>query len=282
MPGRWREEVLAWRDITARDRGPEVDGNTEYLVYQTLVGAWPITADRLWAYVEKAVREQKLHTSWTDPDQAYESALRTFVERALKNRDLTARVESFVASLAPAWQISALAQTLLKLTAPGAPDIYQGTEIWDLSLVDPDNRRPVDYVVRRRLLEQARTASAADAIAGLDDGLAKIWLVSRVLALRARRPELFGVDAAYRGLAASGARAEQVVAFGRADDAIVVAPRLVSHVGWPSPDWADTALDMADGPWRDELSGNEFDGGQISLAELLRDFPMAVLVRANE
>jgi (1->4)-alpha-D-glucan 1-alpha-D-glucosylmutase len=223
-----------------------------------------------------------VHTTWTDPDEAYEGALRTFVEGLLDNNTFAQRVESFVASLAPAWQISALAQTLLKLTAPGAPDIYQGTEIWNLSLVDPDNRRPVDYALRRRLLERARTATAADALAGLDEGLAKIWLISRVLGLRARRPELFGVDASYRGLTASGARAEQVVAFARGDDALVVAPRLVSHLGWPSADWADTTLELAQGTWHDELSGNSFDGGQIALHDLLRDFPMAVLIRDDQ
>jgi (1->4)-alpha-D-glucan 1-alpha-D-glucosylmutase len=277
MPARWRDEVLAWREMTVEDRAASIDANTEYLVYQTLVGAWPITTERLWPYVEKAAREQKVNTTWTDPDDRYEAALRAFVESIAQNRALAARVDDFVASITPAWQISALAQSLLKLTSPGAPDIYQGTEIWDLSLVDPDNRRPVDYALRRRLLEQAREATAEDAIAHLDSGLAKIWLISRVLRLRARRPEAFGVDASYRALAATGARAEQVVAFARGEDAIVVAPRLVSHLGWPSPDWSDTSLDLPARRWRDELSGSQFDGGMVALRDLLSDFPMAVL-----
>jgi (1->4)-alpha-D-glucan 1-alpha-D-glucosylmutase len=279
MPDRWRAEVYAWREATAGFRAPQVDANTEYLVYQTLVGAWPITAARLWAYVEKAVREQKTNTTWTDPDEEYEKALRAFVHKLVVDKPFVARIEAFVASLSPAWQISALAQTLLKLTAPGAPDIYQGTEIWDLSLVDPDNRRPVDYVTRRKLLEQTRAATAADALAGIDDGLAKIWLISRVLALRARRPEMFGVDAAYRGLIADGEKAQHVVSFARGDDAIVLAPRLVSHIGWPDADWADTTLTLPRGWWRDELSGSQFEGGTNRIDDLLADFPMAVLVR---
>jgi (1->4)-alpha-D-glucan 1-alpha-D-glucosylmutase len=282
MPDRWRDEVYAWREIASSHKPDLVDANTEYLAYQTILGAWPITADRLWAYIEKAVREQKLHTSWTDPDEKYETALRKFVEALVRDRELVARVEAFVASLAPAWHISSLAQTLLKLTAPGVPDIYQGTETWDLSLVDPDNRRPVDYVLRRRLLEQARAASAAEARADLGSGLAKIWLISRVLGLRARRPEMFDDGASYTALVATGARAAQVVAFRRGGDALIVAPRLVSHIGWPAADWGDTSIEVPDGSWRDELSETAFKGGTIGLTELLGSFPMAVLARSAD
>jgi (1->4)-alpha-D-glucan 1-alpha-D-glucosylmutase len=279
MPDRWRDEVFAWRDLAAAaGRPPTVDANTEYLLYQTLVGAWPIDAHRLWTYLEKAIREQKVHTSWTDPDEAYESALRGFVEMLLESEEFTARVDGFVATLAPAWEISALAQTLLKLTAPGIPDIYQGTEIWDLSLVDPDNRRPVDYAIRRRLLGRARTATSGDAMADIDSGLAKIWLIHRTLAVRARRPELFGAEASYRAIEVSGARAENVVAFARGDEAVVVAPRLVTQVGWPDPDWGDTVIDLPGGRWRDELSEEAFEGGTVALSALLREFPVALLL----
>jgi (1->4)-alpha-D-glucan 1-alpha-D-glucosylmutase len=281
MPARWRDEVRAWHEATTQYRGDGVDANTEYLVYQTLVGAWPIDLPRLWGYVEKAAREQKVHTSWTDPNEAYEAGLRSFVQAMLKDRDLVGRVERFVEGLAPAWQISALAQTLLKLTAVGVADIYQGTEIWDLSLVDPDNRRPVDYELRRRLLDRARTATAAEALAALDDGLAKMWLIARVLAVRARMPETFGVDGTYRGLMADGVRAEHIVAFARGDDAVIVAPRLVSHIGFPNADWADTTIELPAGAWRDELGGAERAGGRVTLAELLGDFPMALLVRSD-
>jgi (1->4)-alpha-D-glucan 1-alpha-D-glucosylmutase len=278
MPDRWRVEVFAWRELSARHRTDLLDGNTEYLIYQTLVGTWPISVDRLWTYLEKAVREQKNFTTWTDPNEKYEAELRAFVESLVDDEELTARVGEFVESLAPAWQISALAQTLLKLTAVGVPDIYQGTELWDLSLVDPDNRRPVDYALRRKLLEHARTATAADALAGLDEGLAKMWLINRVLTARHAMPETFGIDAGYRGIAATGSRAEHVVAFSRGDEAIVVAPRLVSHLGWPHADWQDTALDLPSGGWRDVLSDVIVEGGSVQVADLLRAFPMALLI----
>jgi (1->4)-alpha-D-glucan 1-alpha-D-glucosylmutase len=281
MPDQWRAEVFAWRDMAAAQRGEKVDANTEYLLYQTLVGTWPISADRLWAYLEKAIREQKLHTSWTDPDEKYEAQLRSFAEALIDDASFSARVGQFVASLAPAWQISALAQTLLKLTAPGVPDIYQGTEAWDLSLVDPDNRRPVDYARRRTLLERSRTATAAEALTSMEDGLVKVWLIARVLAARARRPELFGPDAGYRAIPAYGARAQHVVAFARGDGAVVVAPRLVSHLGWPF-DWGDTTIETKWGPWSDELGAAEHIGGPVALADLLRDFPMALLVRGDK
>ena len=281
MPERWRAEVLAWRDATAVHRAPVVDANTEYLIYQTLVGAWPISAERLWAYAEKAAREQKLHTSWTDPNEAYEAALRSFVEGIGGDEEFSARVGAFVDSLAPAWQVSALAQTLLRLTSVGAPDIYQGTEIWDLSLVDPDNRRAVDFDLRRTLLERARTASATEALASLDDGMAKIWLISRVLGLRARRPELFAPEAGYRTVAAQGERGANVVAFERGGAAIVLAPRLVTHLGWPA-DWRDTAIELPAGRWHDELADVDTDGGTAALAQLLAAFPMALLVRADQ
>ena len=184
-------------------------------------------------------------------------------------------------SLAPAWQVSALAQTLLRLTSVGAPDIYQGTEIWDLSLVDPDNRRAVDFDLRRTLLERARTASATEALASLDDGMAKIWLISRVLGLRARRPELFAPEAGYRTVAAQGERGANVVAFERGGAAIVVAPRLVTHLGWPA-DWRDTAIELPAGRWHDELADVDTDGGTAALAQLLAAFPMALLVRADQ
>jgi (1->4)-alpha-D-glucan 1-alpha-D-glucosylmutase len=144
MPGRWAEEARAWQRLNAgKRRGGLPDGNTEYLLYQTLVGTWPISEQRLLEYMLKAVREAKTHTSWTDPNEEYEAALAAFVKRCLGDAELVSRLEAFVAELTPHWHVTSLAQTLLRLTSPGAPDIYQGAELWDLSLVDPDNRRPV-------------------------------------------------------------------------------------------------------------------------------------------
>ena len=280
IPGEWRAAVLAWRTAAASLRPAEVDANTEYMIYQTLVGAWPIELDRLWPYVEKSVREQKTNTSWTEPNQEYEAALHTFVKALLTDKSISRRIAAFVASLAPAWQVSALAQTLLRLTAPGVPDIYQGTEIWDFSLVDPDNRRPVDFELRRRLLEEAHGASPAEALAQLDSGLTKIWLINRVLGVRRRRAELFALRGSYQPLAAHGAQAQHVVAFARGAEAIIVAPRLVAGLARKSAlaDWSDTKLELPAGRWHDELSDRSFAGGSVALSKLLDRFPMALLL----
>jgi (1->4)-alpha-D-glucan 1-alpha-D-glucosylmutase len=184
-------------------------------------------------------------------------------------------VQSFVDPLVrPGW-INALSQTLLKLTAPGIPDIYQGTELWSLHLVDPDNRRPVDYDVRRRALDEVKTLSAAAIWERADEGLPKLWVVHQALALRARRPELFGVEGTYEPLAASGACAHHVVAFVRGGASITVVPRLVQRLGGV---WRDTALPLPAGRWRDVLSGTSTDG-RVPLQELLGTFPVALLER---
>jgi (1->4)-alpha-D-glucan 1-alpha-D-glucosylmutase len=278
IPAEWREQVLGWVERNRRKRsGRWPDRNTEYLIYQTLVGTWPISVDRLGAYIEKAVREAKLHTSWTTPDERYERAVQRFVARLLEDREFIASLEAFLEPLMPTARRTSLSQTLLKLTSPGVPDIYQGTELWDESLVDPDNRRPVDYDERRRLLEHARTAGAAEALAEMEAGLPKIWLIARVLNLRARRPELFGAHSAYAPLDATGAHADRVVAFARGGEAIVVAPRLwlgLERAGG----WSDTLLRLPAGRWQDELSGLVHAGPSVRVADLLAEFPVALLM----
>jgi (1->4)-alpha-D-glucan 1-alpha-D-glucosylmutase len=280
VPNLWRETVLGWIEHNRPKRsGRWPDRNTEYLVYQTLVGTWPIAPERLWAYVEKAIREAKVHTSWTAPDARYERAVRRFVERLLDDEAFTSSLEGFVAPLLRPARLTSLSQTLLKLTSPGVPDIYQGTELWDESLVDPDNRRPVDYELRRRLLETARSASAEQALAELESGLPKMWLIARALGLRARRPELFGPGGGYAPLAATGAQADRVVAFARGGEAIVVAPRLwlgLERAGG----WSDTRLVLPGGRWQDELGGDVHEGGELALGELLARFPVALLMPA--
>src|SRR5262245_5744517 len=144
IPERWAGAVHRWSVRNSRHRpGDWPDRNAEYLFYQTLVGAWPIDSDRMTAYMAKATREAKAHTSWTSPNETYEHALRAFIESSMADRAFTSDLEAFVAPLIAAGRVNSLAQTLLKLTTPGIPDIYQGNELWDLSLVDPDNRRPV-------------------------------------------------------------------------------------------------------------------------------------------
>ncbi|CAN5815400.1 malto-oligosyltrehalose synthase [soil metagenome] len=280
MPSQWAAEARAWRKMNEA-KWPagtgEIDRNTEYLIYQTLVGTWPIKFDRLWPYLEKAVREAKTYTSWTDPSEPYENGLRAFVKACLADRTFTERVAAFVTDLTPDWHVSSLAQALLRLTCPGVPDIYQGTELWDLSLVDPDNRRPVDYELRRRLLDQARTATAEDVLADPAAGLPKLWLIRRALAVRNSRPELFGAAGNYRPIIARGKSAEHVVAFARGGEAVVVVPRLVRRLGGK---WADTTLELPRGAWRNELTGERHEGGSVRLSELLGRFPVCLLLPA--
>ncbi len=279
IPGQWALGVRRWAARLERyRRGDWPDRNTEYLLYQTLVGAWPLETDRAVAYVEKAIKEAKRHTSWVTPDPDYEAAVLGFVRDALGDDEFIADLETFVRPLVDAGRITSLAQTVLKLTSPGVPDLYQGTELWDLSLVDPDNRRPVDFEARRHLLDKVRQAAAGDVLAWSDEGAPKLWLVHRALGVRRRRPRAFTPEAAYRPLWASGEKAQHAVAYLRGDDVVVVAPRLVIGLG---DSWGDTSLDLPPGHWVDELGGERsWPGGTTPLAELLVDFPVAVLGRA--
>jgi (1->4)-alpha-D-glucan 1-alpha-D-glucosylmutase len=276
IPERWREAVHRWAARNARHhRGEWPDRNAEYLFYQTLVGAWPIETDRMLAYMTKVSREAKAHTSWTSPSETYDAALRAFVESAMADLTFTVDVEAFVAPLIAAGRVNSLAQTLLKLTAPGIPDIYQGTELWDLSLVDPDNRRPVDYAFRRRLLAALDRATPDEIMARSDEGLPKLWVIRQALHLRRLRPALFGADGAYRPLAAIGARSGHVVAFARGDGAITVVPRLLMRL---EENWMNTTLELPPGRWRNTLAGDVVQG-VVRLADLLARFPVALLSR---
>ena len=184
--------------------------------------------------MEKASREAKEHTSWIDPDPAYDDALRGFVEAILADPAFTRRPGGSSGPLVDAGRAVSVAQALLKLTAPGVPDLYQGTELWDLSLVDPDNRRPVDYGARRSLLEKIRGLEAADVRALSDEGAAKLWTVWRALAVRREHPEAFGGEAAtYEPLVATGERADHVVAFVRGGRVATSCPGW--SWAWPGP-----------------------------------------------
>ncbi|MDP9432178.1 MAG: malto-oligosyltrehalose synthase [Actinomycetota bacterium] len=281
MPAGWADAVTYWRAAAARHRtGSWPDGPTEYLFWQTLVGAWPLPADRALAYLEKASREAKLHTSWTDPDQAYDEALARFVRGVLDDPVLMQSVEAFVTDelLLPGW-INSLAAKLVQLTMPGVPDVYQGSELWDLSLVDPDNRRPVDYETRRRLLAELDTGSAVPDVDGT--GAAKLLVVSRALRARRQHPAAFGADGTYAPLTVAGSAAEHLVGFVRGNQLCTLAPRLVvglrRHGGWN-----DTTVELPDGRWRNALTGAVVDGGRVGVADVLADFPVALLIREEE
>jgi (1->4)-alpha-D-glucan 1-alpha-D-glucosylmutase len=242
----------------------------ELLAWQTLVGAAPISDERLVDYLLKAARESKLRTTWTEPDEEFEQQIRDWP--ALVRSTVGAEVDAFVERITAAGWSNSLSQKLVQLTAPGVPDVYQGTELWDFSLVDPDNRRAVDYDARRSVLAQIHDGLVPDVDA---TGAAKLLLVHRALTLRRQRPELFS---GYRPLAATGAAADHAVAYQRADDLVVVATRL--PVGLETRGgWGDTTLELPAGEWTDVLTGAAVSGGPASLASVLGQYPTALLVR---
>jgi (1->4)-alpha-D-glucan 1-alpha-D-glucosylmutase len=278
LPEQWLDAVREWSATNERHRTRVLpDRNIEYAFYQTLVGAWPIDHERVSGVMRKSAREAKDFTSWTDPDEDYEAALEAFVAGALDDDDFLTAVEAFVAPLIDLGRVNSLAQTLIKLTVPGVPDIYQGTELWDLSLVDPDNRRPVDYAGRRKMLAEVDGASPEQIWERRDDGAPKLWLIHKVLELRNRLSHCFASGARYTPLGAAGDRADHVVAFLRGDNLAVVVPRLV--VGLDG-EWRRTTVELPPGSWRDELSGELVSSGPVALSALTQRFPVALLTRA--
>jgi len=275
----WVSAVKRWSELAARHKmGGLPDRATEYLAYQTLVGAWPIDAERLSGYLLKAAREAKLRTSWTRPDEAYERALEHFARGILSDRDLTADIARFVNELEPEFYVHSLAHTLLKLTAPGVPDVYQGNEIFHFALTDPDNRRPVDFTRRSELLQLVATLDIKEIVRRAPEGLPKLWLVRQALGLRKRRPELFGREADYEPLPLTGLHRDCVVAFARSSSAITVAPRLVAKV---RGGWDNTAVSLPSGTFTNVFTGTLVRGGPASIEELLSGFPVALLERTG-
>jgi (1->4)-alpha-D-glucan 1-alpha-D-glucosylmutase len=333
IPREWRQMVGRWSKLNARKKNRDEDTpaphrNDEYLLYQTLVGAWPTTTettsehssgmrdeeleayrDRIARYMEKATREAKVNTSWISPNEAYDSAVQNFVAGILNPRRSKRFLESlasFSRRVAFFGHFNALAQTLLKLTSPGLPDIYQGCELWDLSLVDPDNRRPVDFALRRTLLQALEQRIAHGNLAELADelvqhaadGRIKLYLTRRTLALRAAYPDLFA-GGEYLPLTASGEHANHVVAFARRykdQEIVVVVPRLTLILAGGEERaplgtiWSDTRLELAHSEagvrYRECFSGEEVPAtsdatGQVglSMSALLAHFPVALLER---
>jgi (1->4)-alpha-D-glucan 1-alpha-D-glucosylmutase len=277
LPGAWAEAVARWSGRNSRhkqDGWP--DRNAEYLFYQSLVGAWPVGAGRAVAFMNKAAKEAKVHTSWIDPNAGYDDALSAFVSAVLADRGFVADLESFLAehAIVQRGRVSSLAQTALMLTCPGVPDLYQGSEIWDLSLVDPDNRRPVDYAARRGLLHSLSGASPEAALARGDDGGPKLWLIHQVLSHRRGNPGGYGPASGYEPLRVTGPRSARAVAFTRTGGLVTVVPRLAQ----PGETWEATTVALPAGEWISVLTGDRA-GGEVGVAELLRRFPVAVLAR---
>jgi (1->4)-alpha-D-glucan 1-alpha-D-glucosylmutase len=278
VPGRWRTVLSRWSRMNAGFKtGNFPDRNSEYFLYETLIGAWPISRDRIVAYMEKATREAKQQTSWTQQNKEFEDALRNFIEKILESREFVADLEALVDYIRKAGQINSLAQTLLKFTAPGVPDTYQGSELWDFRLVDPDNRTPVDYEQRRRMLSELKRGMAPEEIMQrADSGLPKLWVACCALSLRQQFPERFDAEAGYTPLRVTGGRSENIFGFMRGDRVATIVPR------WPQKsgtNWGATTLDLPPGKWRNALTGDAHEGGRVRAQEVLRRFPVALLYR---
>ncbi len=270
IPGEWTRAVERWSQILKRARRKfPIDPNDEYLLYQTLVGAWPIEEERLLRYMEKAVREAKLNTSWTIPNAEYEAAVVGFTRAALRSRTFRKEFLAFLERIQPAGWVNALAQGLVKLCAPGVPDIYQGAELWVYTLVDPDNRAPVDYGLRRRLLAELDRCTPEEIWARAPEGLPKMHVLRQALALRRRHPEWFGPGSDYRPLYPS--QGDSMLAF-RRGGAICVVPRLNLRAG----NRKEMQLRLPPGRWRNVFTGDVLRG-EISVSDLLSRFPVALL-----
>jgi (1->4)-alpha-D-glucan 1-alpha-D-glucosylmutase len=267
---------------TGGDAGPTVDPATEYLIWQTLVGAWPISQDRIETYVLKAVREAKTHTAWVDGDADYEAAVVGFARGLVEDPAVVAHVESWLAESAVAIRANILGQKLVQLAMPGVADCYQGTERVTLTLVDPDNRAVVDFAAGARILA---ALDAGRAPASLDEE--KVLVTATVLRLRKEHPEWFvGEQATYAGLPGP----EHLLAFARGDDSgpqvLVLATRWAQQLA-DSGGWGAQTLTLPPGEWRDLLSPNRSGeespvrARDVALADLLADRSVALLVRAS-
>ncbi|HSI14328.1 MAG TPA: malto-oligosyltrehalose synthase, partial [Chthoniobacter sp.] len=306
MPKEWAQALRRWHAGNRKHRG-KVDGewapdhNEEVLLYQTLLGSWPLeTLDdtsratyvqRIQDYMMKALHEAKVNSSWIEPNEAWDHAVRDFVAKIFEPDPRSLFLKTFIPfaeQLAMAGMINALAQTALKLTVPGMPDFYQGSELWDLSLVDPDNRRPVDYALRRQqLAEVSGEVSPAALIEHWRDGRAKMYLIRTLLQFRRQHPHLFR-EGSYTPVVASGPLADCVIAFERSVPGmtlLVVTPRLTTRVGYPplGEKWGETALELPNPLDRsDLLTGNKCPKStSLRLADILKEFPVAVLLTAN-
>ena len=265
LPGEWSERVTEWRAATSSYRPEALDANTEYLMWQTLVGTWPIDAGRLTAYLEKSTREAKRRTTWTEPDEEYDAAVRDFAERVLADPAVTGQVEALVTRLGEAFRANVLAQKLVALTMPGVPDVYQGCELVDLSLVDPDNRRAVDYAAR---VARLRSLDEGAAPKDLDDE--KLLVVSRALRLRREHPDWFGAEASYVPVETTSPHA---VVFSRAGTVVTIVSRLTTGL---RDGWGDAVVRLPAGMWRNLLTGDTYVGEQ-PVASVLGSLPVALL-----
>ena len=303
LPAAWSSQLATW-SRAARAHTHEVEGerypdlNDEYLFYQTVLGAWPLDGhladfpERVVAYLHKAARESKRHTSWTNQDQAYEDALADFARGMLADEDFLKGLRELHGRISPHGAQNGLSQALVKFTAPGVPDTYQGAEAWSQSLVDPDNRRPVDYARLAGWLERFEAAGdrlglARELLEHYQDGAVKAYASYAALRARRDRPDLFG-KGDYQPLDGG----EHLIAFARTlggAAAVTLAPRFTLTLTREEQPWAlggvwgDTALTLPAGEYTNALTGETHtlgEGDRLSVADVLREFPLALLLKS--
>jgi len=296
LPKEWEDRLTRWMRLNAIIR--PADGPNpadEIMLYQTLVAAWPLGlkaedadgiaafAERVAAWQVKSLREAKLLSEWAAPNEIYEAACREFLSGTLDPaRPVLAEIVAFAERIGPAGAVNGLAQTLLRLTTPGVPDLYQGTEYWDQSLVDPDNRRPVDFAVREASLAAARAPAAL--LAEWQTGAVKQAVIARALQLRAANPALF-TKGDYVKLEATGPAAAHILAFARTHKKRTIitavtrlAAGLITDSPLPPPDaWADTTLPLPGSDWIDVLNGGPVTTDSIPAADLFAHLSIALL-----
>jgi (1->4)-alpha-D-glucan 1-alpha-D-glucosylmutase len=269
IPGEWATLMRCWAAAH-----PLPDRSLELLAWQNLVGAWPISAERMSGYLTKAAKEAKLVTSHVDPVREVDEAIAAWPAQVLADTGLVAEIEEFVARIGGPGRSNSLGQKLLQIAGPGVPDVYQGTELFEYSLVDPDNRRPIDWTNRRELLARLDEGWLPD----IDtEGAAKLLVTASALRLRRYRPEVF---TGYRSLPAQGPAAAHAVAFARSASLVAVATRL--PVGLAARGgWDDTVLPLPEGTadWHDVITDTAVDGPTPRLEQLLSRYPVALLVR---
>ena len=272
LPDEFAAAVRRW---SARARLPEPTLNL--LAWQSLVGAWPISDQRLVRYLEKASREAKIVTSWIEPNPEFDAAVAAWPKTVRADAELAADVEAFVVLVRDAGWSNALGQKLVQLAMPGVPDLYQGSELWDLSLVDPDNRRPVDFGRRRDLLARIDGGWLPE----LDDsGAAKLLIVTRALRLRRDRPDLFG--GSYEPLPAQGPAADHLFGFARGGGRLMAVATRLPVTLQRAGGWRGTVLPTGPGPWTDVLTGRPVPSGWAAAEDLLQRYPVALLVRGDQ
>jgi (1->4)-alpha-D-glucan 1-alpha-D-glucosylmutase len=269
LPDWWADAVREFTRLAEKAQAPVPDPALGHLLWQSLVGAWPLPPDRLHGYLKKAMREARTRTSWTDPDESFETAMHSLADAALNDPALRTAVATVAARIIPPGRSNSLSAVLVQLAMPGVPDTYQGCEVWDLSLVDPDNRRPVDFTARAELLARIDDGWLPEVD---DSGAAKLLVVSRALRARRYHGERFS---GYTPLRAVGPAAEHAIAFAR-NGVVAVATRL--PVGLAARDgWGETTLSLPESGWADAFTGLSASG-TVRLADLLARYPVALLL----